>query len=131
MSKSLISIEEGFTLIEIMITLVILSIGLVALAGLQVSAIKGNAFSKRMTTAVSIANQKIEQFKDTSYANILSESSTQITTTHPNQPSMTFTRQVTVTNNSPLANTKTVNVTVTWSEGSSSHSVPITTIFSQ
>ena len=78
-SKSSMSIEEGFTLIEIMITLVILSIGLVALAGLQISAIKGNAFSKRMTSAVSIANQKLEQLKDTAYANILSESSTQIT----------------------------------------------------
>ena len=125
-SKSWIRIEEGFTLIEIMITLVLLSIGLVALAGLQVSAIKGNALSKRMTTAVSIANQKIEQLKDTSYANILSESSTQVT-----QSNMRFTRQVMVTNNSPLANTKTVNVTVTWSEGSNSHSVPITTIISQ
>jgi type IV pilus assembly protein PilV len=125
-SKSQVSIEDGFTLIEIMITLVILSIGLTALAGLQVSAIKGNTFSKRMTAAVSIANEKLEQMKDTDYANILSESSTQIT-----RSNMRFTRQVTVTNNSPLANTKTVNVTVTWSDGSNSHSVPITTIISQ
>jgi type IV pilus assembly protein PilV len=125
-SKSWASMEDGFSLIELMITLVILSIGLVALAGLQVSAIKGNAFSKRMTAAVSIANQKLEQIKDTAYANILSESSTQIT-----QSNMSFTRQVTVTNNSPLANTKTVNVTVTWSDGSNSHSVPITTIISE
>ena len=125
------SIEDGFTLIEIMITLVILSIGLVALAGLQVSAIKGNTFSKRMTSAVSIANQKLEQIKNTAYDNIISESSTQITTNYPNQPSMTFTRQVTVMNNSPLANTKTVNVTVTWSDGSNLHSVPVTTIISQ
>jgi type IV pilus assembly protein PilV len=125
-SKSQVSIEDGFTLIEIMITLVILSIGLTALAGLQVSAIKGNTFSKRMTAAVSIANEKLEQMKDTDYANILSESSTQIT-----RSNVSFTRQVTVTNNSPLANTKTVNVTVTWSDGSNSHSVPITTIISQ
>ena len=125
-SKSQVSIEDGFTLIEIMITLVILSIGLTALAGLQVSAIKGNTFSKRMTAAVSIANQKLEQIKDIDYANIISEASTQIT-----QSNMLFTRQLAVTNNSPLANTKTVNVTVTWSDGSNSHSVPITTIISQ
>jgi type IV pilus assembly protein PilV len=125
-SKFQVNIEDGFTLIELMITLVILSIGLVALAGLQVSAIKGNTFSKRMTAAVSIANQKLEQIKDTAYANILSEASTQIT-----QSDMTFTRQVTVTNNTPLANTKTVNVTVTWSDGSTTRSVPIITIISQ
>jgi type IV pilus assembly protein PilV len=126
MLNPLIRNEDGFTLVELMITLVILSIGLVALAGLQISAIKGNTFSKRMTAAVSIANQKLEQLKDTAYANIVSESSTQVT-----QSNMTFYRQVTVTNNTPLANTKTVNVTVTWSDGSNPHSVPITTIISQ
>jgi type IV pilus modification protein PilV len=118
---------DGFTLIEVMIALVIMSIGLTALAAVQISAIRGNDFSKRMTTAISIAEAKMEQIKSSSYANILSESSIQIT-----QSNMHFTRQVTVTNNiAPLTNTKTVNVTVSWSEGSKSHSVPITTIVSQ
>jgi type IV pilus assembly protein PilV len=125
-SKPSISIEEGFTLVETMIALVVLSVGLVALAALQTSAIRGNAFSKRMTTAVSIANEKMEQLKNSSYANILSESPTQI-----NQSNMNYSRQVIVTNNSPLPNTKTVNVTITWSEGSKSYSVPIITIISQ
>jgi type IV pilus assembly protein PilV len=127
MSKRLISIEEGFTLIEITIALVVMSIGLTALAAVQISAIRGNAFSKRMTTAVSIADGKMEQIKNGSYASIIPESATQVT-----QSNMNFTRQVTVTNNiAPLTNTKTVNVTVSWSEGSKSHSVPITTIVSQ
>jgi Tfp pilus assembly protein PilV len=104
-----------------------MSIGLTALAAVQISAIRGNDFSKRMTTAISIAEAKMEQIKSISYANILSESSIQII-----QSNMHFTRQVTVTNNiAPLTNTKTVNVTVSWSEGSKSHSVPITTIVSQ
>jgi type IV pilus assembly protein PilV len=126
-SKSSISTEEGFTLIEIMIALVVMSIGLTALAAVQISAIRGNVFSKRMTTAVSIADGKMEQIKNGSYASITSESAIQVT-----QSNMNFTRQVTVTNNiAPLTNTKTVNVTVSWSEGSKSHSVPITTIVSQ
>jgi type IV pilus assembly protein PilV len=124
-SKSPISIEEGFTLIEIMIALVVMSIGLTALAAVQISAIRGNAFSKRMTTAMSIADGKMEQIKNGSYASIISESATQVT-----QSNMNFTRQVTITNG-PLANTRTVNVTVSWSEGSKSHMVPITTIVSQ
>ncbi len=125
-SKSSMSIEEGFTLIEIMVALVVMSIGLTALAAVQISAIRGNAFSKRMTTAVSIADEKLEQIKSMPYVDIVSESSTQIT-----QSDMNFTRQVTVTNNIPLANTKTINVTVNWSEGSKSHSVPFTTIVSR
>jgi type IV pilus assembly protein PilV len=120
------SIEEGFTLIEIMIALVVMSIGLTALAAVQISAIRGNAFSKRMTTAVSIADETLEQIKSMPYVDIVSVSSTQTT-----QSDMNFTRQVTVTNNIPLANTKTINVTVNWSEGSKSHSVPFTTIVSR
>jgi type IV pilus assembly protein PilV len=118
--------DDGFTLIEVMIALVVMSIGLTALAAVQISAIQGNAFSKRMTTAVSIADEKMEQIKSNLYTKIVSESSSQIT-----QSNLNFTRQVTVTNNSPLTNTKTINVTVSWSEGSKSHSVPITTIVSQ
>ena len=120
------SIEAGFTLIEIMIALVVLSVGLIALAGLQISAIRGNSFSKRMTTAVSIANDRIEQIKNTPYANIQSEPSTQVTASNLN-----FARQVTVTNNNPLPNTKTINVTVTWKDGSKSYMVPISTVISQ
>jgi prepilin-type N-terminal cleavage/methylation domain-containing protein len=117
---------DGFTLIEVMIALVIMSIGLTALAAVQISAIRGNAFSKRMTTAVSIAEARMEQIKNGSYASIIPESAIQVT-----QSNMNFTRQVAVTNNSPLANTKTINVTVSWSERSKSPSVPITTIVSQ
>jgi type IV pilus assembly protein PilV len=125
-SQSSINSEEAFTLIEIMIALVVLSVGLVALVGLQISAIKGNAFSKRMTTAVTIANARLEEIKNTAYANIQSESSTQVSASN-----MNFTREVTVNNDSPVLNTKTVNVTVTWKDGSKSHTVPISTIISQ
>jgi type IV pilus assembly protein PilV len=118
--------EEGFTLIEIMITLVIMCIGLIALSGLQINAIRGNVFSKRLTTAVSIGQEKLEQIKNTSYANIQSESSTQI-----NKSNINFTRQVIVTNNTNPANTKTVKVTVTWTQGSKSYTVPISTLLSQ
>jgi type IV pilus assembly protein PilV len=124
--KPSIKSEEGFTLIETMIALVVLSIGLVALAGLQISAIRGNNLSKRMTTAVSIANARVEQIKNMPYANIQSESTTQVT-----ESNMTFTRQVTVSNDNPVSNTKTVNVTVTWKNGPKSYTVPISTVITQ
>lgn len=124
--KLAIGFDEGFTLIEIMITLVILSVGLIALAGLQITAIKANAFSKRMTAAIAVAEARIEELKDTPYANVLSESPTPVVAA-----SMNFTRQVTVTTNSPVPNTKTIQVTVTWTEGSQSHVVPISTIINQ
>ena len=118
--------EAGFTLIEMMITLVILSVGLMALAGLQVAAIKGNASAKRMTAATALADAKLEALKDTPYANLQSESSTAVAAAGLN-----FTRQVTVTPNSPTPATTTVRVVVTWTEGAKSYTVPLSTIISR
>ena len=125
-AKQLLRSNAGFTLIESMLTMVILSISMLALAGLQVSALRGNALSRRMATAVSVAEGKLEQVKNTFYTNIQSEAATQITVSN-----MNFTQQVTVTNG-PLANTKAVSVTVTWQDkmqtGAVTHTVPLATI---
>jgi excinuclease UvrABC nuclease subunit len=97
-----------------------------ALAGMQVSAIKGNAHSKRLTTAVSIAEQAIEQFKSGTYDAVQSQSAAQVI-----QSGLNFTRQITVTDNSPVNNTKTINVVLQWKDGSKTFSVPVSTVVSR
>jgi Tfp pilus assembly protein PilV len=109
-----------------MIALVILSIGLSALAALQVHAIKGINFSKRMSAAVFLAEAKIEELKNTSFTSLQSESETEITISN-----MKFRREVQVLNNNPLPNTRTVQVSVMWKDGAKSYSVPISTVISQ
>jgi type IV pilus assembly protein PilV len=121
----LVARGEGFTLIEVMMTLVILSIGLIALASMQISAMRGNSFSRRMTTAASVAEQVLEQVKNTPYNNVQSQSSTQVSASN-----MTFNSQVSVTNNTP-PNAKTVQVTVTWSDRGKSHNLQLATVISQ
>ena len=118
--------NNGFTLIEVMLTLVILSIGILAMAQLQIAAIRGNALAQRMTTAASVAEGKIEQLKNAPFADIQAESPTQVTASNLN-----FTREVTVTNNSPMANTKTVSVIVTWKDRLKTYTVPLATIIGQ
>ena len=117
--------NAGFTLVESMLTLAIMSMGLLALAGLQITALRGNALSRRITTAVSIAEQRIEQLKNTSYATVQAEDATQVTASD-----LHFTRQVTVTNG-PLPNTKSVSVLVSWQDQSKTHTLPIATIIGQ
>ncbi len=117
--------NAGFTLVESMLTLAIMSVGLLALAGLQITALRGNAWSRRMTTAVSIAEQRIEQLKNTPYSDIQAEAATQVTASN-----LHFTRQVTVTNG-PLPKTKSVSVLVSWQDQSKTHMFPIATIIGQ
>jgi len=53
--------QRGFTLIELMITLVVLSFGLLGLAGLQVQLVRANSFNSSMTIATAIGTDLLEE----------------------------------------------------------------------
>lgn len=53
--------EKGFTLIEVIVTVTILTIGLLAVASMQVSAIKGNTLALGLTEATTWASDQIEK----------------------------------------------------------------------
>jgi type IV pilus assembly protein PilV len=56
--------EGGFTLIEVMVSVIVLAIGVLGLAPLMAVSITGNAFSNEATRANVIAQDKIEEFKN-------------------------------------------------------------------
>ena len=56
--------EAGFTLIEVMVSIVILSIGVLGLAPLMAVSVTGNSFSNEATRANVIAQDKIEALKN-------------------------------------------------------------------
>jgi len=51
---------RGYSLIEVLIGITLLAIGLLALAGLQATSIKGNFFSNNVTQAVYISQDELE-----------------------------------------------------------------------
>jgi len=55
--------KEGFSLIEVLVALSILSVGLLALALFQVTAIKGNAVAGKWTVATQLAQDRLERFR--------------------------------------------------------------------
>lgn len=55
--------EDGFSLIEVLVALTILAVGLLSLALLQVTAIKGNASASKSTIATDLAQTKLELFR--------------------------------------------------------------------
>ena len=58
--------SNGFTLIEILISIVILSISLLALAGLMATTTRNTSFGGHITEAATFAQDKLEQLRVTS-----------------------------------------------------------------
>src|SRR3990170_4490396 len=55
--------QEGFSLIEVMIAIVILTVGLLSLAQMMVVATNANALAGRMTASAALAKQQLELLK--------------------------------------------------------------------
>ena len=52
--------QKGFSLIEVAIGLIILAIGLLSIAGMQMTSIQGNSFSKKLTQATYVIQDRLE-----------------------------------------------------------------------
>ena len=68
--------EEGFSLIEVLVALTILAVGLLSLALLQVTAIKGNAGASKSTIATDLAQTKLELFRRDAWIDIANSTNT-------------------------------------------------------
>ncbi len=54
--------EEGFTLLEVMIAMALLSVGLLAVATAQIHAMNGTMRSKQLTRSMHLAHDQMEAF---------------------------------------------------------------------
>jgi type IV pilus modification protein PilV len=62
-----ISNEKGFSLIEILIAITVFAIGILAVGKMQITAIKGNSFANDLTTATTLAQDRMEKLICLSY----------------------------------------------------------------
>ena len=60
--------EKGFSLIEVAAGLIILAIGLLAIAAMQITSTKSGYFSSNVTQATILAQDKLEVLKNHSYS---------------------------------------------------------------
>ncbi len=119
--------DNGFTLIEVLIAIVILSVGLLGMASLTVGIINGNRFSNDLTTATTLAQDKMEDIRRVGYANAASETKATMSS-----PYSDYKREVTVTADSPATDMKTVIVKAYWGGASKEdHNVELKTILAQ
>lgn len=135
--------RSGFTLIEVLIAIAILAVGLLAAAKMQISAIQGNYFSSNTSTALSLAEQKMEDLlgrpytdaavADTQAGNNANLSSL-VTKDHEelnvNEEGVAgggiYHRVWNIADDDPITDTKTITILVTW--GNDRHRVTLSCI---
>ena len=99
--------NNGFTLIEVLVAVFLLTVALLAAAAVTTTVIKGNFFSQTSTTATTLAKDKIEELKATAYASL--SGGTDAWNADGTSSGTYYTRTWTVTITEP----KTITVTVT------------------
>ena len=107
--------SNGFSLIEILIALVILSVAFLALAGLMAHTTRNNSFGGRMTEAATFAQDKLEELRATSWVAITAGSD------RISVNGMNFNRNWTIVPNAIVApytepTLNTITIVVNWND---------------
>jgi len=93
-----------------LIAVTILAVGLLAVAGLQTTAIKGNFQGGSTTRATALAEDQIERLRNRDYADITFASNPFVQT----NLEKIYTRETFIETDTPLPDLKRITVTVRW-----------------
>jgi type IV pilus modification protein PilV len=110
---------NGFTLIEVLIALVILSISLLALAGLMVQTTRSNSFGNHMTEASTFAQDTFERLRARSFNSMMAGTNWVTGAT-----GQVYTRTSTIVRN-PNSTEAEATVTISWNDPTS-HAISFT-----
>jgi len=113
--------NSGFTLMEVLVAMVILTVGLLGMAALITGIINSNKLSNRMSVATVVAQDKMEDIKRIGYAD--AEAGTE---PYGGADFPLYKRVTDVASGSPASGMKTITVTVSWD--ADAHSVELKTI---
>ena len=119
--------EKGFTLLEVLIAISIFAIGILGVASMQITAIGGNTSARTHTEAATWAADRVERLMALPY-------------NHPDLDAANNPHPATegvynivwnVTDNTPITNTKTITVIVTWNTRGANRSVSMQHVIPQ
>jgi prepilin-type N-terminal cleavage/methylation domain-containing protein len=114
--------SKGFSLIEVLVTLIIFSVSILAFAGLASVTTRNNSTGGHVTEAATFAQDKLEELRGVHWNNIpVGDHTDQIQSTR-----ITYTRNWTVVANGRM---KTVTIAVRWNDRGD-HSIRIVSVIS-
>jgi len=107
--------QTGFSLLEMLITIIVLASGLLAIGSMYGAILNANTLSKQRSEAVVLAEKKLEELRGQSYASLVSATDT-VTAASSSGSSANYQRSWSVVTASGGLAYKDVGVTVTWTD---------------
>lgn len=117
--------EDGFSILENMISMAIFSVGILSISMLFTQTMTFTHNSEKMTVATNLAKGELEELRNTPYANIVSGTDSEVVDNTP------FDIKWTVTNDSPVKGVRKVVMEVSWVDLRDDHTIKIETLFSR
>lgn len=102
--------EEGFSLVEIIVGIVLMSIGILAMAALAVAVAEANRDATNRTRADQLLHEKVEGFRSISYSAIVDGEDT------VDMGGTEIVRSWTVTDDEPMDDIKRIDLEGSWIE---------------
>jgi type IV pilus assembly protein PilV len=120
--------QSGFSLVEVLIAICVLSIALLGLATLQSRGIRSNDLANRTTQAAALAQIKLEEFIHRSASEVFAAGQT-IDPDNPldetGESGGIFSRSWEISDDTPVPYAQTVSVTVSWNDIVGQHNVTV------
>ncbi len=121
--------HNGFTLVDMLIALILLTIGLLGMAKLTVAIIFGNQVCNMVTKATIVAESKMEDIRRLGYKKIAATENIDDFDEIQNYPE--FQRKTKIDADTPVEGLKTITVTVNWKVRERPKSMVISTMLTK
>ena len=105
--------DKGFTLIEVLIGLIILAVGILAIAGMHVTSTRGNFFSSNLMQASYVAQDRLEFLKNLPFTDPQIQDGSSVNGSKTIS-GVVFNWSYRIVANGDI---RTINLTVTWNDG--------------
>ncbi len=106
--------QDGFTLVEVFVAMMIFLLGILPLFRLEIAAIEGNSYAQQLTKATGLGEARMEELLAMSYTSLVAASPTLQTVDG---------YAVNWSKIEDIANTQTITVTVDWTYKSKTHTI--------
>ncbi|NLC71949.1 MAG: prepilin-type N-terminal cleavage/methylation domain-containing protein [Desulfuromonadaceae bacterium] len=128
--------QEGFGILEVLIALTIFAVAVLALAQLQIGAMKGNTTSRQLTEASYLAQNKLEQLVSLPFPSLVDDGAGSLNSTGADADGTettsvlgaTYQISWNVDDNNPEADMKMLQVIVTWREGAATKELSLSRV---